>query len=146
MLSKKIERKKMKKILALSYAGLALTLASIALYFFWFVWNENIRDNPWMLVLSASIGTGLSAICAFWLWKQGKGVAGAFPTTLAMILLGGFLWYLYVFSYQIPKGENAIQVGEKAPPFQLMNTKGKPVTLRDLPNQWIVLVFYRGAW
>jgi thioredoxin-dependent peroxiredoxin len=35
-----------------------------------------------------------------------------------------------------------LEVGKKAPPFQLPDQDGKPVALKDLSGRWVVLYFY----
>jgi len=44
-------------------------------------------------------------------------------------------------------GENAIEVGEKAPYFELPNSLGSSVSLSNLLNKGpLVITFYRGSW
>jgi len=37
---------------------------------------------------------------------------------------------------------HSIQVGKKAPPFELLNQRARPVALNDLLGRWLVLYFY----
>jgi len=83
--------------------------------------------------------------------------------TLSLLVLGMFIFVLFVASRWLPASTGAPQVGQKAPDFNLVDPNNKPVSLSELLSSTIktdpaasaggprapkgvLLIFYRGYW
>jgi hypothetical protein len=86
-----------------------------------------------------------------------RGKAAGWTLTVLSSLLFLFSLFAYYASRQIPEAKAAPQVGQKAPEFELKDTKGQSTSLAQLlasrldPSNGsqpkaVLLVFYRGYW
>ncbi len=140
------------------WAGFLLSITALFTYPFVFVRWPVTRDFPWAnLVLF-----GIALVLLF------VGVRRAFApdrrrlskimapivATVSVLVLGLFLFTLFVASRWLPAAHGAPQVGQKAPDFSLADTSGKSVSLEELRSapingkspRGVLLVFYRGYW
>jgi hypothetical protein len=89
---------------------------------------------------------------------RGK-VAGPVLAVLGVVVLGVFGWGAYMAAKLFPAALHAPQVGQKAPEFVTVDSKGNSVALAQLLTtsitdssgvartpKGVLLVFYRGYW
>src|SRR5258708_40105703 len=140
------------------WAGFLLSITALFSYPFVFVRWPVTRDFPWAnLVLF-----GIALVLLF------VGVRRAFApdrrrlskimaplvATVSVLVLGLFLFTLFVASRWLPAAQAAPQVGQQAPDFSLADTSGKSVSLSELRSspingkmpRGVLLIFYRGYW
>jgi hypothetical protein len=142
------------------WVGLLLSLVAFMSYFAVFVEFAATRDFPWANLLLFS----LSLVFLFLglrrgfaadrphprLSKIGASVVAAF----SVLILGFFVFAIFVAARWLPASHGAPQVGQKAPDFTLSDTNNQPVSLSGLlasqtggkPATGVLLVFYRGYW
>lgn len=132
------------------WLGVLLTLVGFFSYFMYFVRFPALRDFPWVnlpLVLAGFILSAMGLWRAVWRSSVYRGkVLGALGFALSLMILGLFNYYLFSFSYQIPKPTETTLAMTVAPDFTLMNQHGQPVRLSDYRGKKVVLTFYRGSW
>lgn len=144
------------------WAGLALSLAAMISYPFFFVRWPQTRDFPWANLL-------LFALAGWLLWKgvrrvqyareteYGSGRFARFGAAAAVtigVLAFALLAVVYFTGRMLPVSREAPQIGQAAPEFTLPDSSGHPVSLTELRRQSIegkaprgvLLVFYRGYW
>jgi hypothetical protein len=91
-------------------------------------------------------------------------IAASLLTTLGVVILGFFVFSLFIIARWLPPSHGVPQVGQKAPEFTLSDINGKPVSLSELLTspiesvsfaaasvparspKGVLLVFYRGYW
>jgi hypothetical protein len=125
------------------WLGPLLAIAAVALYFTVFVNFPITRDVPWasLLLLAIALGASLAGFAR----SRRKVIAGA-GLALTLFLGGFFVWYCYVFSYELPSAELALDVGTPVPAVVLRDDRGQDVDLSALSRDKLVLVFFRGHW
>jgi len=132
------------------WAAPIVVFAGAVSYFLFFVRFPDLRDVPW--VNAPWVGLGLVwAVWSGWTWlRQGPGIwrrVAAGGSVLFSLAVGGlFLWYVFVFSYDVPTGRPDTLAMEAAPDFSLPDQDGREVHLNDFQGRKVVLVFYRGHW
>ena len=142
------------------WVGFVLTLAAFLTYFFIFVWFPSTRDFPWANLLIFLI----AAVFIVMGVRRGFASDRPHPTrskvitsivaTLSVVVLGLFIFTIFVFARWLPASKGAPQVGQRAPDFTLTDTSGKQVSLTELRTspidgnapKGVLLVFYRGYW
>jgi hypothetical protein len=136
----------------LSWAGFAIVLVALVSYLPLFAAFPATRDIPWANYLLFLIG---GALLAFGIRRpfrdperyRGK-ISGPILGALSFLLFAFFIASVTYFAKQIPSAATALGVGQKAPPFVLVDTTGKQVSSTGLlkDHRALVLVFYRGYW
>ena len=137
------------------WAGFLLSVVAFFSYFALFVRYPVTRDFPWANLLLFALAAillawGLRRAFAQSALYRGK-IFGPILTVLSVAVLGFFCYGMFVAARQLPSAQAAPQVGQKAPDFTLLDTKGRPVSLNGLltgllPGKGVLLVFYRGYW
>jgi AhpC/TSA family len=128
------------RLLALS--GALLSTAALIGYFTLSVKVPSLRDSAWLNLLAVVAGLGLS-IAALLRRRSAFAWAGLVLSTLMAAALIGFV---FVLSSQLPSPAAAVEVGDRAPAFELADHRGEPVALSDFAGSKVVLVFFRGFW
>lgn len=136
----------------LIWAGFAIVLIGLVSYIPVFVLLPATRDIPWVNYLLFLIGGALLTVGvrrAFRDRAHHRGtISGSILAGLSGILVAFFVISVTYFSKQIPASATALSVGQKAPPFVLLDTTGKQVSSADLlkNHRALALIFYRGYW
>src|ERR1044072_1634916 len=140
--------------------GFVLTIAAFLTYFFVFVQFPVTRDFPWAHLLLFVI----ALIFIFLGVRRGFASDRPHPTrskivssivaTLGVVILGLFVFTIFVAGRWLPAAKGAPQVGQVVPNVVLPDTNGNQVSLDDLLvspingslPKGVLLVFYRGYW
>jgi hypothetical protein len=125
------------------WLGPLVAIVAVASYFTIFVNWPITRDVPWvnLILLALALGASIAG-----LMRSRRRVLAAGGLALTLALGGFFVWYCYVFSYEIPSAELALDVGAPVPAIVLRDDRGQDVELAALSREKLVLVFYRGHW
>jgi len=136
----------------LNWAGFAIVLVAFISYIPFFAIFPATRDIPWANYLLFLIGGALLTAGVRRAFRdpghyRGK-VSGSILAGLSALLFILFVATVTYFARQIPSAATALRVNQKAPPFVLVDSAGKPVSSADLlkDHRGLVLVFYRGYW
>jgi hypothetical protein len=142
------------------WVGFVLTIAAFLTYFFIFVQFPVTRDFPWANLLIFVV----ALVLLFTGVRRGFASDRPHPTrskivasivaTLSVLILGLFVFIIFVEGRWLPASKGAPQVGQRAPDFSLPDTNGNQVSLVDLLStpvngsapRGVLLVFYRGYW
>ena len=142
------------------WVGFVLTIAAFLTYFFVFVWFPVTRDFPWANLLMFIVAVALVFIGV----RRGFAADRPHPTrskivtsivaTVSVVILGLFVFIVFVGGRWLPASKGAPQVGQRAPEFALPDSSGKQVSLNELLTapvngsapKGVLLVFYRGYW
>src|SRR5262249_18287441 len=142
------------------WAGLGLSIGALAVYSFWV--NET-RAVFWpalllFVVAAVLLVSGLKRRSREPELYRGK-IAGPVLTTLSALIFGLFGFTVFEVSKALPEGKNSPQIGQRAPEFSLVDTRGQNCTLAQLlstpisnsggaarPAKGVIVVFYRGYW
>ena len=150
------------------WAGFLLTLFAGFSFLFFFINFPVTRDFPWANLLFFAIALVLVVVG---LRRAFAGPESADPSArrstlskivasglagLSVLMIGLFVFSVFVMAYWLPPSTGAPQVGQKAPEFTLSDMKGTQVSLAELvaspipgqPNakKGVLLIFYRGYW
>jgi hypothetical protein len=125
------------------FLGPILALVAVASYFALFVNWAITRDVPWvnLILLALALAASIAGLV-----RARRRVLATGGLVLTLALSGLFVWYCYVFSYQIPSAELALDVGAPVPALVLRDDRDQDVELAALSREKLVLVFYRGHW
>jgi hypothetical protein len=151
----------MKKFNWQIWAAFLLSLFAFISYPLLFVRFPVTRDFPWANLLLFVVAAALMLFGlrrAFALDRPHplrSKIAGGVLATLSVVVLGFFVFTVFVWARLMPASHGAPQVGQQAPDFTLADTTGKPVSLSELrstplkgsaPPKGVLLIFYRGYW
>ena len=147
------------------WVGFLLSLAAFLSYFLFFVRFPLTRDFPWanlgLFALSvALVVAGIRRAFAGDVPHPTRSrIVGSIVATLSLVIVGLFVFSVFVMARWLPAAHGAPQVGQTAPDFTLADTQNKPVSLSELLNaadpedaatsqksRGVLLVFYRGYW
>ena len=142
------------------WVGFLLTLVAFFTYFSVFVWFPVTRDFPWANLLIFLLAVVLLVMGVRRGFAAGRPhprrskVVTAIVATLSVVVLGFFVFAVFVAARWLPASKGAPQVGQRAPEFSLTDTAGKQVSLTELRTasidgnapKGVLLVFYRGYW
>ena len=142
------------------WVGLLLTLFAFVSYFFIFVWFPVTRDFPWAnLVLFL-----LAGVLLFMGLRRGfasdrphplrSKIVTVLVTAFSVLVLGFFVFGIFVVGRWLPESKGAPQVGQRAPDFTLPDITNNQVSLNELLTspingkapRGVLLIFYRGYW
>jgi len=141
------------------WVGFVLSIAAFLTYFFVFVLFPVTRDFPWANLL-------LFAAAMFFIFlgvRRGfasdrphpmrSKILASIVAIVSVVILGLFVFTIFVAGRWLPASKSAPQVGQLAPDFSLPDTNGDQVALADLfepvngkEPKGVLLVFYRGYW
>ncbi len=145
------------------WVGFLVILVAGFSYIPFFVRFPMTRDFPWANLLLFAVGGALLALGLKRAFREpqvyrGK-ITGTVFLTLSLILLGLFVFGIFLSARQLPASKGAPQVGQKAPDFTLSDKDGNPVMLSTLLSSSanpgggatgktlaVLLIFYRGYW
>jgi hypothetical protein len=147
-----------------------LSVAAFLSYPFVFVRNPITRDFPWANLVLFAIAAALFFIGLRRAFASDRShprlskIAASILTTLGVVILGFFVFSLFIVARWLPLSHGAPQVGQKAPEFTLSDINDKPVSLSELlaspiasvspaaatvsaqSPKGVLLIFYRGYW
>src|SRR5215467_1396524 len=122
------------------WVGFVLTIAAFLTYFFVFVEFPVTRDFPWANLLIFFV----ALVFLFLGVRRGFASDRPHPTrskivssivaTLGVVILGLFVFTIFIAGRWLPASKGAPQVGQLAPDFALPDTSGYQVSLSDLLN------------
>ena len=142
------------------WVGFLLTLVAFMTYFSVFIWFPITRDFPWVNLLIFLLAVVLLVMGV----RRGFAADRPHPTrskivssiiaTLSLVVIGFFVFTVFVAARWLPSSKGAPQVGQQAPDFKLTDTAGKQVSLTELRTapiegkapKGVLLIFYRGYW
>jgi hypothetical protein len=120
------------------WAGFLLSVFTLLSYEFIFVRFPVTRDFPWANLLLFAIAAVLVVLGV----RRGfaadrprptlSKVAASILASLSVVIIGLFLFAMFVASRWMPAAQGAPKVGQKAPEFSLADTSGRPVSLSEL--------------
>ena len=157
------------------WVGFLLSVAGLLTYPFVFVRFPVTRDFPWANLLLFGIAVVLLFVGVRRAWKKQKPnrdatlaspvrysrwsrIVASILATLSVLILGVFVFAVFIAARWLPAAHGAPAIGQKAPSFTLANTNGKPVSLSELLSapindkaasanpRGVLLIFYRGYW
>ena len=125
------------------WLGPTFALVGVLSYFTLFVNWPITRDVPWLNLGLLALAIGVSIVG---LRRSRRRMLAAGGLALTLFLNTFFVWYCYVFSYQIPSADLALDVGASVPALVLRDDRGQDVELAGISREKLVLVFFRGHW
>ena len=140
------------------WAGFLLSVFGFLSFPLLFVNWPATRDFPWANLLLYGLSAILLIIGLNHAWRRNatrwSKIVSTVLATLSVLVLGIFLFSIFIFARWLPASEQAPQPGQKAPAFSLVDSDGKTVTLPELLTtpiggkapRGILLIFYRGYW
>ncbi len=142
----------------LLWAGFVLSVIAFLSYFAFFVEFPSTRNFPWANLLLFVIAAGLFAAGIRRAFRRplsyrGK-IFGPILAGLSTLILGFFVFAIFVAARHMPASAAAPRVGARAPDFTLTDSDNKLVSLASLLTgpvggaapKGVMLVFYRGYW
>ena len=151
----------MKKFNWQIWAAFLLSLFAFISYFLLFVRFPVTRDFPWanLLLFAAALALmffGLRrAFASDRAHPLRSKIAGGVLATFSVVVLGLFVFTVFIWARLLPASHDAPQVGQQAPAFTLADTTGRQVSLSELLStpvngsaspKGVLLIFYRGYW
>ena len=143
------------------WAAFLLSLFAFLSYPLLFVRFPVTRDFPWanlllfgvaILLLMFGLRRAFASDRAHPLRSR---IAGGALATLSLVVIGFFVFTVFIWARLMPASHGAPQVGQLAPDFTLADTSGRQVSLSELrstplngsaPPKGVLLIFYRGYW
>ena len=142
------------------WTGFVLTIAAFLTYFFVFVWFPITRNFPWanllifvvaLVFLFLGVRRGFASDHSH---PIGSKIVTSIVATLSVVILGLFIFIIFIGGRWLPASKGAPQVGQRAPEFALPDASGKQVSLNELLTapingnapKGVLLIFYRGYW
>ncbi|MGH9871168.1 MAG: hypothetical protein ACRD9S_01740 [Pyrinomonadaceae bacterium] len=157
----------MKKFNWQIWVGFLLSLFAFLSYPLLFVRFPVTRDFPWASLLLFAFAVALVLIGVRRAFASDRPhpirskIAGGALATLAIVVLGFFVFTVFIWARLMPASHGAPQVGQQAPDFTLADTTGRRVSLSELLStpvdanagaanlsapKGVLLIFYRGYW
>ncbi len=120
----------------LLWAGFVLSVIAFLSYFAFFVEFPSTRNFPWANLLLFAIAAGLFAAGIRRAFRRplsyrGK-IFGPILAGLSTLILGFFVFAIFVAARHMPASAAAPRVGARAPDFTLTDSDRKPVSLANL--------------
>ncbi len=152
----------MKKFNWQIWAAFLLSLFAFLSYPLLFVRFPVTRDFPWINLLFFAVAVALMLFGLRRAFASDRAhplrskISGGILATLSLVILGGFVFTVFVWARLMPASHGAPQVGQQAPDFTLADTTGRRVSLSELLStptkegsvlpKGVLLIFYRGYW
>ena len=140
------------------WAGFLLSVVAFLSYPSVFVRWPLTRDFPWANLLLFGVAAVLLFVGVRRAFSPDRRlrskIAASILTVFSVLVLGFFVFSLFVISKWLPASHGAPQIGQKAPDFTLADTNEKPMPLSELlaapidarAPRGVLLIFYRGYW
>lgn len=140
------------------WAGFLLSIAAFLSYTIFFVNFPITRDFPWANLLLFAIAAVLLFLGVRRSFAPGRSlpskIIGSILAVPGVLVLGFFIFAIFIFARQLPASAGAPKIGQKAPEFSLADSNGKQVSLAELLStpvdgkapKGVLLIFYRGYW
>jgi len=136
------------------WSGFVLSLAAFATYFTVFAKYPSTRDLPWASLLIFGVALTLLVIGAGRAFaaeprSRARRVIASIVTFLGATIFVFFCFAIFIATKMLPKSEQAVAVGAKAPDFTLPDINDRAVSLSQLiapGTKGVALIFYRGYW
>jgi len=132
------------------WVGFFVSFLGFVSYLVHFSQIPSLRDVPLVNLPLVIIGFLLAAFGCWHVFQQKSGKLGKIfavtGTLLSLFVTVMFHWYIFVFSYRLPKSEQAPKKQAIAPDFSLKDHTGKTRKLSEYRGKKVLLVFYRGFW
>ncbi|MEA2569329.1 MAG: thioredoxin-dependent peroxiredoxin [Acidobacteriota bacterium] len=137
------------------WSGFVLSLAAFATYFTVFAKYPSTRDLPWPSLLLFGVALTLLVIGTGRAFateprSRARRVIASIVTFLGATIFVFFCFAIFIATKMLPKSEQAIAVGAKAPDFTLPDINDRAVSLSQLiaapGTKGVALIFYRGYW
>ena len=143
------------------WAGFLLSIIAFVSYTVFFVNFPITRDFPWanlilFMIAAARLFVGVRRAFAPDRSRLAK-VGSSILATLGVLIIGLFIFAIFVFARWLPVSTGAPRLGNKAPEFTLADANGKATSLGELLTtpinvsntakpRGVLLIFYRGYW
>ncbi len=123
----------------MAWIGPVTAVAGLVSYFTLAVRVPSLRDSAWLNLALVAAGVGVS-VAALVRRRTAWRVLGLTLSAACTVLLST---YVFALSSGIPSASFAVPVGAQAPPLELPDTSGHPISLA---GRRTLVVFYRGFW
>jgi flagellar biosynthesis component FlhA len=143
------------------WAGFLLSIIAFVSYTVFFVNFPLTRDFPWanlilFMIAAALLFVGVRRAFAPDRSRLAK-VGSSILAALGVLIIGLFIFLIFVFARWLPASTGAPRIGNKAPEFTLADANGKATSLGELLTtpinvsntakpRGVLLIFYRGYW
>jgi hypothetical protein len=143
------------------WAGFLLSIIAFMSYTVFFVNFPITRDFPWanlilFMIAAALLFVGVRRAFAPDRSRLAK-VGSSILAALGVLIIGLFIFSIFVFARRLPASTGAPRIGNKAPEFTLADANGKATSLGELLTtpinvsntakpRGVLLIFYRGYW
>src|SRR6267143_1160021 len=120
------------------WSGFLLSVIAFLSYPFVFVRFPVTRDFPWANLLLFAVAALLLLVGVRRAFAPDRRhptlskIAASVLATFSVVILGLFVFTIFVLPRQLPASHGAPQVGQKAPDFSLPDSNGKLVSLSEL--------------
>jgi uncharacterized membrane protein YhaH (DUF805 family) len=144
------------------WVGFLLSVVAFLSYPSVFVRWPITRDFPWANLLLFGVAAVLLFVGVRRAFSPDRRlrskIAASILTIFSFLVLGFFVFSIFVASKWLPASHGAPQIGQKAPDFTLADTSEKPMSLSELLRapinaqaasinpRGVLLIFYRGYW
>ena len=152
----------MKKFNWQIWAAFLLSLFAFLSYPLLFVRFPVTRDFPWANLLFFAVAVALMLFGLRRAFASDRAhplrsrIVGGALATLSVVVLGFFVFTVFIGARLMPASHGAPQAGQQAPDFTLADTTGRSVSLSELLSspikegsaspKGVLLIFYRGYW
>ena len=132
-----------------SKLGLPVVLLGFLSYFMVFAKYPLTRDVPWVNLPIMLIGLWMA-----WKyrWRNRKArltrtrIFSSLLLTGSILIVALFCFYVFVYSYQLPKADSGLAVQQQPAAFTLKDHQGNDISLADYRGKNLIISFYRGYW
>lgn len=155
----------MKKFNWQLWAGFLLSVFAFLSYPLLFVRFAVTRDFPWFNLLLFAVAIGLLLFGIRRAFASDRPhpirskIVGGVVTAFSLLIVGSFIFTVFIWARMMPASHGAPQVGQQAPAFALNDTTGRQISLSELLSasvdaragsstapKGVLLIFYRGYW
>ena len=132
-----------------SKLGLPIVLLGFLSYFMVFAKYPLTRDFPWVNFPIMLIGLWMA-----WKyrWRNRKArltrarIFSSLLLTGSILIVALFCFYVFSYSYQLPKSSNGLALEQQPKAFTLNDHQGNDASLADYRGKNLIISFYRGYW
>lgn len=139
-----------KTTLWLPFLGFVLSFAICFSYVTYFVFDEQVRDNPWAIIVGSFCAAVIAIYGAVFTVRHTSRrvlkTANFIFALLAVFFPIIFTFFVAKLSYDLPSKKLALQGDKVAPSFTLLDSQEREVSLKDFAGRNVLVVFYRGYW